>query len=141
MVEAALAAPLMMLVLLLIIEAGRMMYLSIALQHAAMEGAAYGATVTADSDFTGMKAAASDDIDASGLVNELYPKNNFAATASSFCECADGSSTSCTDDTCTTGPEVVFVQVDTSATYSTLVSYLSLPGSFTMTGQAILRVQ
>ena len=139
--EAALIAPILMFILLVVVEAGRMMYLSVALVHAADAGAEYGATLTTDAAFSAMQSAATNDIQASGLFNKLYPDNNFSASASNFCECSDGTTTSCTANTCASGAFAVFVKVMTSATYSTLVTYPGLPAAFTMNGQATMRVQ
>ncbi|HUY28670.1 MAG TPA: TadE family protein [Candidatus Binataceae bacterium] len=140
-VEAALIAPILMLILLVVVEAGRMMYLSIALAHAAEAGAVYGATTTTDGDISGMQSAASKDVQSSGLFSNLYPNNGFTAAASNFCQCADGSATSCTNNTCASGQFVVFVQVKTSGNYSTLVTYPGLPSAFAMNSQATQRVQ
>ncbi|HVA78238.1 MAG TPA: TadE family protein [Candidatus Binataceae bacterium] len=139
--EAALIAPILMFILLVVVEAGRMMYLSVALEHAADAAAEYGATTTTDADVSGMQSAATSDVQASGLFAKLYPANAFAATASNFCQCADGAATSCANNTCSSGAFAVFVQVKTSATYSTLVNYPGLPSAFTMNAQATLRVQ
>ena len=139
-IEAALIAPILMFILLVVVEAGRMMYLSIVLEHAADSAVEYGATITTDADFAGMTSAATNDVQASGLFNNLYPNNGFAAVATNFCECADGSATSCTNNTCSSGQFTVFVQVNTSATYSTLVTYPGLPSAFTMSAQATMRV-
>lgn len=139
--EAALVAPILMFILLAVVEAGRMMYLSVALEHAADAAAEYGATTTTDGDLTGMQAAATNDVQASGLFNKLYPSNAFAATATNFCQCSNGAATSCTSNTCASGGFAVFVQAKTTATYATLVNYPGLPAAFTMKGQATLRVQ
>lgn len=139
--EAALIAPILMFILLGVVEAGRMMYLSVALEHAADAAAEYGATTTTDADLVGMQSAATNDIEASGLFSKLYPANAFVATAGNFCQCSNGASTSCTNNNCSSGAFAVFVQVKTSATYATLVNYPGLPSAFTMNAQATLRVQ
>ncbi|HVA82516.1 MAG TPA: TadE family protein [Candidatus Binataceae bacterium] len=140
-IEAALIAPILMFILLVVVEAGRMMYLSIALAHAAEAGAVYGATLTTDGNLTGMQSTATNDVQSSGLFSNLYPNNAFAAAASNFCQCADGTATSCTNNTCASGQFAVFVQVKTSANYSTLVTYPGLPAAFAMNSQATQRVQ
>ncbi|MGC1679079.1 MAG: TadE/TadG family type IV pilus assembly protein [Candidatus Binataceae bacterium] len=139
--EAALVAPILMFILLAVVEAGRMMYLSVALDHAADAAVEYGATTTTDGDLIGMQTAATNDVQASGLFNKLYPSNAFAATATNFCQCVGGAATSCTRNTCASGAFAVFVQAKTTAIYATLVNYPGLPAAFTMKGQATLRVQ
>ncbi len=139
--EAALVAPILMFILLAVVEAGRMMYLSVALEHAADAAAEYGATTTTDGDLTGMQSAATNDVQSSGLFNKLYPSNAFASTATNFCQCANGAATSCTSNNCASGEFAVFVQAKTAATYATLVKYPGLPAAFTMSAQATLRVQ
>ncbi|MHB8383217.1 MAG: TadE/TadG family type IV pilus assembly protein [Candidatus Binataceae bacterium] len=139
--EAALVAPILMFILLAVVEAGRMMYLSVALEHAADAGAEYGATTTPDGDMAGMQTAATGDVQASGLFDKLYPSNAFAAIATNFCQCPSGATTPCASNNCSGGQFAVFVQTKTTATYATLVAYPGLPASFTMTGLATLRVQ
>ncbi|MGH7780065.1 MAG: TadE/TadG family type IV pilus assembly protein [Candidatus Binataceae bacterium] len=139
--EAALVAPILMFILLAMVEAGRMMYLSVVLEHAADAAAEYGATTTTDADLSGMQSAATSDVQASGIFNKLYPANSFATIASNFCQCSNGASTSCTNNTCASGQFAVFVQAKTSANYATLIKYPGLPSAFTMNAQATLRVQ
>ena len=83
-------------------------------------------------DANGMKTAAQND--ASNL-------SGMSATASQ-CTCIGGSSvTTCPTSYCTTSPTGTFVEVDTSATYNTIVSWPGIPSSVTLNGKAVMLVE
>jgi Flp pilus assembly protein TadG len=137
LVELALLLPLLLLMFLGVVEIGRIFYVSIEVNNAARAGAAYGAqsNVTAG-DTAGMERVAQQDApNVPGL----------QATASYYCACSNDAGTvtgagPCTD-TCGAGNhEVIFVKVNTSASFTTLSHFPGLPTPLTTYGQAIMRV-
>jgi len=140
-VELALLLPLLTLILLGIIEIGRAAFVSVAVNDAARAGAHFGAQgATTASDTTGINNAAQND--AQATLTAAGVSNAMTVTSSTFCQCASGSSSpNCASSDCSGGPYFEFVQVNTSVTFSPLLSYPStLPSSYTMNGQAIRRV-
>lgn len=137
LVELALLLPLMILMFLGVAEVGSIFYMSIEVNNAALAGAAYGAqsNITA-ADTAGMARVAQQD--ASNVPG-------LTASATYYCACSTtaGALTnlaSCSS-TCTAGShEVIFVKVNTSATFSALSKFPALPNPFTTSGQAIMRV-
>ncbi len=141
LVELALLLPLLTLMLLGVVEIGRIFYVSIEVNNAARAGAAYGAqsNITAG-DTAGMARIAQDDApDVPGL----------KASASYYCACSTdtgtltnlGSGTAGCEDTCPSGDhEIIFVEVYTSASFTTLSGFPGLPTPFTTYGKAVMRV-
>lgn len=133
--EIALILPLLVLLLIGLIEVGRFGNYAIVSGNAARAGVQYGArnTITA-ADLTGMQNAALDDAQhVSGL----------SATASNFCECADGSASSCLPTDCAASHRIMFVQVLTTGTLPSLTNFPGLPASLrtiTVHGKAVMRV-
>jgi Flp pilus assembly protein TadG len=128
---------LLMLMFLGVVAVGGIFYASIEVNNAARAGAAYGAqsSVTAG-DIAGMERVAQQD---------APNVTSLKATASYYCACstAGGSITklgSCLDTCTAEDHEVVFVQVNTSAKFTTLVKLPGLATPFTTYGQAIMRV-
>jgi len=133
-VELALATPILVLLLLAAADFGRLFYVWIAVNNAARAGAQYGSqSVTTAANSTGMQlAATTDGANISGLT----------ATASQ-CTCVTGTSvTVCSGSAynCTSAPQATYVEVDTQATFSTVVSYPGIPSSVTVRGTAIMQV-
>ncbi|HTV53741.1 MAG TPA: TadE/TadG family type IV pilus assembly protein [Terriglobia bacterium] len=137
LVELALLLPLLVLMFLGVVEIGRIFYVSIEVNNAAEAGAAYGAqsNITAG-DTAGMERVAQEDAaNVPGLT----------ATASYYCACstAAGSVTnlgSCADACAAGDHQVIFVQVYTSASFTTLSHFPGLPTPFTTYGKAVMRV-
>ena len=133
--EIALVLPLLVLVLIGLIEVGRFGSYTILVGNAARAGVQYGAqnTVTAF-DLTGMQNhAKSDGQNITGLT----------ATASSFCQCSDGTASTCLATDCSTSHRLIFVQVLTSVTVPSLTNSALLPASLrttTINGKAVMRV-
>jgi len=132
-VELALAVPVLLLLLLVAADFGRIFYMSIGVMNAARAGAQYGSqTVITAADSAGMIAAAK--TDGSNLAN-------LSATASQ-CTCASSSTvTLCASSYCTNAPQATFVEVDTQGLFQTLVNYPGIPSSTTLSGKAIMQVQ
>lgn len=131
LVELALLLPVLLLLVIGVADFARAFYMSIEVQDAARAGAQYG--LTNSSDTTGMQTAATNDApDVSGMT----------ATATYGCICSDGSGASVHCNTPPTCPantqEVNYVQVNTSATYTTFFPWPKIPSSFPLSGQAIL---
>src|ERR1700733_11982702 len=130
--ELAFSIPLLIVMLLVVVEAGRICLVAISLTSAARAGVQYGAqNLTTVSDSSGMQSAAK--ADAPTLAG-------FAATATHYCQCADGSSSTCSASDCSTSHRLTYVKVNTSATYTPCISWPGVPVAVTLTGQAIMRV-
>ncbi len=135
--ELALLLPLLLLIALGAVDFGRVFYMSVEVANAARAGVQYGAQSTATSlDYAGMVAAAKND--APDLAGRM------TATATRWCQCAgSGSTFACTASPCLVAPFVpeIYVQVNTQATFNTLVTYPGIPSTITLSKQAIMRVQ
>jgi Flp pilus assembly protein TadG len=134
-VELALVTPIFALLLVGAAEFAGLAYSAIEVSNAARAGVAYGSQSSATaSNIAGMQTAATNDgADVSGL----------AATAKQFWSCSNAPATQHTSPpTCTTGNHVLdYVEVNTTVTVSPLIHVQGLGTSFTLTGQAIMRVQ
>jgi Flp pilus assembly protein TadG len=114
-------------------EFGRIAYAAIEVSDAAHAGAAYGAmnrTRAADTANT-TNAAKKDAPDVSGMT----------ATASYWCQCSDGSASTCGATDCTGTRIIEYLTVNTSGTIDPLVYVPGLPRSYTVTGKAVMRVE
>ena len=136
LVELALVAPVFFLLLLGAAEFGRLAYAGIEVNNAARAGVAYGAQSFATaSDVTGIEMAATND--AANVIG-------LTTTPITFCSCADapGGPVDCfsASTTCAGSHVLNYLKVSTSATVKPLIPYPGLPSSFTLTGQAIMRV-
>jgi Flp pilus assembly protein TadG len=139
LIEVALTMPLFLALLIAAAVFGVVCFDSIEVSSAARAGAQYGMQNHATAlDLTGMQTAA--------LKNGTNV-TGMAAVAKNFCQCEAslGTNTSCSS-VCAS-PQTIpiqFVQVNTSASVSPLFNNRWLPGvpvSFTLTGQAVMRVQ
>jgi Flp pilus assembly protein TadG len=132
--ETALLAPVLLLMLVGAIEIGRYAYVAIEATGAARAGVQYGAQSLIDSkDVAGIKLAASND------APDLTQLN---VTAKDLCACSNNPSqyVGCPAQRCGAGHPVVFLQVNTTAQVPSLFHYPGLPSTFTASGQAIMRV-
>jgi Flp pilus assembly protein TadG len=137
-VELALITPVLALLLVIGSDFARLFFLSIAVNNAARAGVQYGAQNVNDAvDSSGMEQAAQNDYGSSGL----------NVTADEFCACPNGSAPpiaqSCSPaPACTPASDMrVYVQVQTTATFKTLLNYPGVPSTTTVTGSAVMRVQ
>ena len=137
-VELALLAPVLVIILLVLIDLGRLFYLSIEVNGAARAGVQYGAQSPATAvDNAGMVQAAKKD--ANEIANKWWgTATNFNAFPTHFCQCSDGSASTCAAGACAT-QQFTFVQVDTVADFKPLSKYIGLPTSITLHGKAIMR--
>jgi Flp pilus assembly protein TadG len=129
--EFAMVAPVLMLLLVGVADFGRVFYTAIELNNAARAGTQYGIQSPANgADTAGMIQAAEND--ASSI-------SGVSATASEYCECPDGTTQACSSTPC--ADMRVYVEVDTSATFNTLLNYPGIPASVSLTGKSVVRQQ
>jgi Flp pilus assembly protein TadG len=139
LIELALALPIYILLLLGSAEFALLAYASIEVSNAARAGVAYGAQSAATAaDIAGMETAATNDgSNVAGL----------SAVAGQFCSCSNAAATqvSCAtaSTTCASASARVlnYVQVNTTAAVSPPIRLPGLPITFTLHGQAIMRVE
>jgi Flp pilus assembly protein TadG len=136
MVELALLMPIFVLLILGAAEFGRLAYAAIEVANAARAGAAYGAqTHITASDSANIQLAATKD--GSNIAN-------INATSTNFCSCSTGVSVSCTNAlaSCPSPAHIIeYVQVNTTANISPIFNYPGISKIFTVSGQAIMRVE
>jgi len=131
-VELALSVPLLITLLLLVVETGRAFYIAISVSNAARAGVQYGAqNLTTATDNTGMQnAAIADAANVSGMT----------ATASHYCQCSNGTASTCLSTDCAGSHRLMYAKVITSAVFTPITSWPGVLPSITIPGQAILRV-
>jgi len=133
LIELALVLPILFLLLAGAVDFGRAYYLAIEVAHAAHSGALYGSQNPGDT--VGMQNAAAAD------AADVPSFGTSSVTATYGCECSDGSSAvvGCTAaPTCSTNV-VSYVQVNTSATYNSMLPYPGVPSPLTLRGSARMR--
>lgn len=138
MIELAVALPVLLLMLVGAVEFGRLAYAAIEVANAARAGVAYGAQSPATAaDIAGMENAATrdgSDILGSGLT----------ATASQTCSCSTGvAGVTCANAgaMCAGGRTLISVQVNTTVNFDPLLYVPGMPHTYTLNGQATMRVQ
>jgi len=139
--EMALLATALVLLVGTAVEMGRLGFLAMTLDDAALAGAQYGSqSYTTDGDLSGMKTAASNDATNINGATWWGSSAAFSVTASNFCGCSDGTVVACTGS-CSSGSPAIYVQVNTQANYVPMFAIPGLPSSFTVHGTATMRVQ
>jgi Flp pilus assembly protein TadG len=115
-VEVALVAPLLLLLALGAIDVGRFAQFDARLASSARAGAQYGSQnlVTA-ADTAGMSAAGT---------NDVQNQTGITVAGTSFCKCADGSSTACTASACSANHRLLYVSVSATGTFKPLFKYI-----------------
>lgn len=134
LVEIALVAPLLLLMLVGAVEIGRAAYYNIVTVNAARAAVQYGARNHATAaDNTGIRQAALDD------APMLSPDN---VTISSFCECPDGTAApNCLETDCPVDNRFVpYLKVNTQMQIMPLINFPGLPPSFSCSGEAVMRI-
>ena len=121
LVEMVLIAPLLLLLLIGMIEAGRAGDFAIKVASAARAGVQYGAqNRTTAIDTSGMQTAATNDANTSGV----------SAVASSYCQCEDGTAAVCGQaNACSATHENTYVKVVVTGTMPSPLDYAALPAS------------
>ena len=131
-VELALSVPLLLMMFLVVVETGRAFYIAISVSNAARAGVQYGSqNLSTAGDNAGMQAAAAND--APNIVG-------MTTTATHFCQCANGSASTCLSTDCAGSHRLLYTQVNTSALYTPLVNFMGILPSMTMPGKAVMRV-
>jgi Flp pilus assembly protein TadG len=133
-VELAMAAPVLILLLVVAGDFARLFFTNIDLNQAARAGAQYGSqTVITAADSTGIKKAVTT---AGSSISGLTATTSQCTCASSSTVPACGIGYNCTNDTSAT-----YVTVQAKATYTTVTKYPGMPTSIPLTGTAIMAVQ
>ena len=133
MVELAGALVVLVPLLLVAVDFGRLYFTNVEVVNAARAGAQYGSqSVITAADTNGIKAAA---------VQDASDLSGMSATATQ-CTCATTTVVAaCPTSYCTNSPGATFVEVDTSTTFNTVVSYPGIPSSVTLAGKAVMMVE
>jgi Flp pilus assembly protein TadG len=133
-VELAFALPVLVIILVVAADFGRLFYTYLEVINAARAGAQYGSnSVITAADAAGMAAAAKQD-------GANVP--NLTVSAS---QCTCGTSTAfipaCSSSYCTNDPQGNYVVVNAQVPFATIVRYPGVPSSITLKGQAVMQVQ
>ena len=132
LVEFALAAPLLLLLLAGVLNYAMALRVAIAVSDAARAGAQFGAlTPTNAADLAGMAAAA---------CNSAPELTGLTAEASQVCKCSGGASASCSS-TCVSGPLEMYVEVTAHATAPNWFQYSGLPFTGAVAATAVMRAK
>jgi Flp pilus assembly protein TadG len=132
LVETALAVSVCGVLMLGTAEFGRLAYAGIEISDAARSGVEYGSQSHATAaDNPNMQIAAS---------NSAPDISNLQTSATHFCKCADGTSSTCVTTDCAGSRIIEYVQVNTSATVSPLIYVPGLPKTYAISGLAVMRV-
>jgi hypothetical protein len=67
--------------------------------------------------------------------------SGISATATYFCQCANGGTSTCAVTDCSTSRIIEYVRVTTSATAKPLVTLPLLPKTYALSGMAVMRVE
>ncbi len=151
LVETAVSAAFMIVILLGALELGRVAYASIemansaraAVQVACMNGGALSLSPTTPAQYLPnqslMLAAAQ--ADAAEISSSSFnPNNNFALTPGISCVCANGALSTCTVGDCNKSFILVTVTATTSATFDPIFHFPGILGSYTLYGHASQQV-
>jgi Flp pilus assembly protein TadG len=116
------------------VEAGRLAYVTLTVSNAAVAAARYGAqSVATAADISGMESVAASN--AQGV-------QDFNATASCYVECATGGGQmACGTGSCSSGQQITYVSVNTSAAFESLGGFPFVSWPITVSGQATMRVE
>jgi Flp pilus assembly protein TadG len=132
LLETALITPFFLAVLLGSIEIGRYAHYSIAVANSARAGAEYATlNPTNAASTSGMITAANND------ASTLSPSPT--ATATTFCQCADGTASTCLSTDCSTSHILKYAKVTVSGTYTGLFKYPGIQHSITVSKTASLQ--
>jgi Flp pilus assembly protein TadG len=133
LVEVAIGVSVCMTLVIGAAELGRVAYAGIEVSDAARAGVQYGAqSRTNAADLPNVTTAATQDApDVKGMT----------ATASYFCVCSNGNTSTCAVTDCSTSRIIEYVQVKTAATVDPQIYIPGLPKSYKLTGKAVMRVE
>ena len=131
--ELALLAPLMLVLVIGLIELGRYANFSIEVANAARAGVQYGAqNLVAANDTAGMQNAA--------LADAPDLSSTMTATAIHFCTCFNGATSTCQPADCPGSHRLLYVQVDTSQTFNSMLHFPGVLNTLQVKGHAVMRV-
>jgi Flp pilus assembly protein TadG len=134
-VEMVVIAPVLLFLLIGLIEVGRIGDYAIRVANAARAGVQFGAQNEATAgDTQGMQNAANADAQYSGITSVAAP---------TFCQCADGTASTCGQGDCATSHRLQWVQVTATGTYTSSLNSQFLPAplrSITISRTATMRV-
>jgi Flp pilus assembly protein TadG len=132
LIEVAVGISVCITLLLGAAECGRLAYAGIEVSNAAHTGAEYGAqSRTYAADTANITAAA---------IQDASNVRGLTATATYFCQCSDGTTSTCAPTDCSTSRIITYVQVNTSATVDPQIYLPGLPKAYTLSGKAVMRV-
>jgi Flp pilus assembly protein TadG len=155
LVEFALTAPILLLMLIGAAELGRIAYAAIEVSNAARAGVAYGSqSLTAAASTSNIQQAAKNEAPnitdltvttTNSCVCETVTLSTGATTSTNITDCSGTGSTAGTQcpastNSTTANNIVQFVQVTTQGTVKTMFHYPGIPTSFTLNGFAKMRV-
>jgi len=130
--ELAVITPLLLLLVIGLIEVGRYAQLSIVVANAARAGAQYGTqSVAAALDGAGMQNAATAD---------AQNDPNITATATYFCSCANGATSTCQAGDCATSHRLIYVQVDVTGRFTSMIHWYAFQPALTIPSRSVMRV-
>ena len=136
-IELAVVMPLLVLLFLGALEFGRLCYVGIEVTNAAQAGAAFGAQNHAlASDVSGIRTVAVQDGGNLSNLDSNWTSTGSDVTVQNLC----ASTYSVTPGTCTGTPQIEYVQVNTQVTVQSLFGVYGFPSTYTLHGQAIMRV-
>ena len=131
-VELALSLPLLLMILLVVVETGRAFYIAISVSNAARAGVQYGSqNLSTAGDNAGMEQAAA---------NDAPNITGMTTTATHFCQCSDGSPSTCLSTDCASSHRLLYTQVNTRAPYAPLIDFMGILPTMSISGKAVMRV-
>jgi Flp pilus assembly protein TadG len=144
-VEAALALPMLVAVLIGAIDFGRVFFAADAVTQAVHAGVQYGATQTSKTAYTDPTSAAATtnySLMQTRATNAAADIAGFAPTASSFCTCSNVPDTAIACTTaCGSGNTLRFyVRVVGTKAFTTVAPYPGVPRNLTITRTAVMQV-
>lgn len=132
LVELALTAPLLLLLLAGVLDYGRALTKATAVANAARIAAQYGSSSSTRSDDTaGMRAAA---------INSAPSFSALTVSSSKLCQCPGAIAVAC-NGTCSMGKMLTYVQVTVHSTSSAVFRYSGLPYTGAIESVATMRAQ
>jgi len=141
-IESVIALPLLFFMVFIVLDFGRVMYVSMITTNAARAAVGYGAQSTNLAiDFNGIKNIAL--IEAQNLAIDDLNIEAVEVSTSRFCRCLVGgveSDTSCNTNVCA-GSLGVYLEVTASRNFQTLVNFPKIPNIITINRTATIKVQ
>lgn len=135
MVELALAMPVLVILMMGACDLARAFYENIQLDNAARAGVRYAAqSITAAAVSSNIQAAAYADAPSIAGVMTVNVSQCACLSGSNVSTCGTGSAY------CSADSRSSWVEVDTSAPFTTMMPYPFFPSSFTLSGKAVMQV-